>query len=106
MARRMRSGTLVGPGICRKCRPDGWEFSFNIATPREGQRREIRATSNFAYNIRKRGSVKKISCCAAMRKYVFLTLYMPCACALEHLQASVKESFALKKIVYNIFYDS
>ena len=27
MARWMRSGTFVGPGICRKWRPDGWESS-------------------------------------------------------------------------------
>src|SRR6185436_2734098 len=26
IARRIRSGTLVGPGICRKCRPLGCEF--------------------------------------------------------------------------------
>ena len=34
MARRMRSGTLVGPGICRKWRPVGCESSFSMGSPR------------------------------------------------------------------------
>src|SRR5690348_15663329 len=32
IARRTRSGTLVGPGICRKCRPDGCESSLNVGS--------------------------------------------------------------------------
>src|SRR5258706_14556222 len=32
MARRTRSGTLVGPGICRKCRPALRGMGFSIST--------------------------------------------------------------------------
>ena len=31
MAREMRSGRLVGPGICRKWRPDGMAFQSSGA---------------------------------------------------------------------------
>ena len=31
MARRMRSGTGDGPGICRKWRPVGWKSSVTMA---------------------------------------------------------------------------
>src|SRR3954451_22228056 len=34
IARRMRSGTGVGPGICRKCRPAVREEFFDMAVPR------------------------------------------------------------------------
>src|SRR5580704_5063530 len=33
IARRMRSGTGLGPGICRKCRPLGWKSSLTMVPP-------------------------------------------------------------------------
>ncbi len=41
IARRMRSGTLVGPGICRKWRPEGCVSSWNIGPPAANGPREF-----------------------------------------------------------------
>src|SRR5205085_4130299 len=49
MARRMRSGTGDGPGICRKWRPVGWKSSV---TMRAFSRVGFRRRPFFAYKIR------------------------------------------------------
>src|SRR4051794_22437457 len=69
IARSTRSGSAVGPGICRKWRPTGREEFFDIASPYAGSVLEMvrrpAATSDVEicrHEGRMRESVKPLRC--------------------------------------------
>src|SRR4051794_40747454 len=83
IARSTRSGSAVGPGICRKWRPTGREEFFDIASPYAGSGLEMvrrpAATSGVGicrHEGRMRESVKPLlrACCDALVAYAVHTL--------------------------------